>query len=134
MLGIYALSCPKEAQMNKNVAIVGATEDPTKYANRALHMLQSRGYNPIPVNPLKETVDGIKCYPSLRDIPEPVDTVTMYVRPAVAGELADDVVAVKPRRVIMNPGTKSDVLADACKKNGIEVLYACTLILLQTGQ
>jgi predicted CoA-binding protein len=120
--------------MNKNVAIVGATEDPAKYANRALHMLQSHGYNPIPVNPSKETVEGINCYHTLKDIPEPVDTVTMYVRPSVAGELAADVVAINPRRVIMNPGTESEVLAGACEKNGIEVVRACTLMLLHTGQ
>jgi predicted CoA-binding protein len=120
--------------MNKNVAIVGATEDPAKYANRALHMLKSHGYNPIPVNPEKEMVEGIKCYPTLKDIPEPVDTVTMYVRPAVAGELAADVVAIKPRRVIMNPGTESDVLSDACEKNGIQIVRACTLVLLHSGQ
>ena len=120
--------------MNKNVAILGATDDPTKYAHKALKSLQGHGYNPIPVNPTKETVDGLKCYPSLRDVPEQIDTITLYLRPSISSQLIDDILSVKPRRVIMNPGTENDELATACKQNGIEVVRACTLVMLKTGQ
>lgn len=120
--------------MSKNVAVVGATDDPAKYANRALKMLESHGYNPIPVNPAKEMIDGKKVYPSLRDIPEPIDTVTLYVRPAVSSALKDDILAVKPKRLIMNPGTENEELAKTSEENGIEVKRACTLVMLQTRQ
>ncbi len=120
--------------MNKNVAILGATDDPVKYANRALKMLVAHGYNPIPVNPTKDLIDGLKCYPTLGDIPEPIDTVTIYVRPSVSAQLLDDILAVKPRRVIMNPGTENEEVVAACEGIGITVVRACTLVLLQTGQ
>lgn len=120
--------------MNKNVAILGATDDPGKYANMALKSLLANGYNPIPVNPTKESIDGLRCYASLTDILEPIDTLTLYVRPAISTPLIADILAIKPRRVIMNPGTENQYLADECARNGIEVVEACTLVMLNTGQ
>jgi predicted CoA-binding protein len=120
--------------MDETVAIIGATEDHTKYAYKALKILQAHGHRPIPVNPNLDVVVGLKAYPSLRDIPEQVDTVTLYVRPEVSSKLIDDILAVNPRRVIMNPGTENEELASAAAKAGIQVLRACTLVLLSTGQ
>jgi predicted CoA-binding protein len=118
---------------NKTVAVLGASNDHTKYAFKAMHMLKSHGFNPIPVNPNEETVIGLKAYASLRDIPEPIDTVTIYVRPEISSKLRDDILAVKPRRIIMNPTTENDELAEAAEAQGIEVVRACTLVMLTTG-
>ena len=120
--------------MGVNVAVVGATDDPTKYANQAMRMLEAHGDTVFPVNPTKETIDGAKVYPTLKDIPEKIDTVTLYVRAAVSEAMADDILALKPRRVIMNPGTVSDVLAAKLKANDIGVVHGCTLVMLQSGQ
>ena len=120
--------------MDKNIAILGATDDPTRYAYKALKMLQAHRYNPIPVNTFRETIAGLKAYHSLPEIPDPVDTVTVYVRPEISSALTDDFLAIKPRRVIMNPDTENDELAEILERNGIEVVQACTLVMLQTGQ
>ncbi|MGB9587692.1 MAG: CoA-binding protein [Armatimonadota bacterium] len=117
-----------------NVAVLGATDDPTKYAHRAMRMLEAHGYNTIPVTATKETIDGLKAYHSLRDIPVKVDTVTVYVRPTISAELEDDFLAVRPRRVIFNPGTENPELIKVLESQGIEVKRACTLVLLHTGQ
>jgi uncharacterized protein len=119
--------------MNKRVAVLGATDDPMKYSNRALHMLMEHGYEPIPINPRKQTVDGMTCYSSLKDMPADVDTVTVYVRPEISSTLIDDVLAAKPRRVILNPGAHNDKLSAECAKSGIEVVEGCTLVMLGTG-
>lgn len=119
---------------NRNIAVLGATDDATKYAHRAMKMLEAHGYNPIPVTPTKETIDGLKAYPSLRDIPVKVDTVTVYVQPRISAELEGDFLAIRPRRVIFNPGTENPELIKALESQGIEVERACTLVLLHTGQ
>lgn len=119
--------------MNKNVAILGATNDHTKYAYKTQRLLKVRGYNPIPVNPNEETVIGRKSYASLRDIPEPIDIVTIYVRPELSTRLMGDILAVKPRRIIMNPTTENSELEKAAKAQGIEVVRACTLVMLNSG-
>ncbi len=120
--------------MSENVAILGATDEPTKYANMAQHNLQEAGHTVFPVNPNKDTVDGLKVYHRLEDIPEKIDTVTVYVRPSVLQSLTDDILAVHPRRVIMNPGTENEQVAEVLEEHGVEVVHACTLVLLHTGQ
>ncbi len=119
--------------MNKNVAVLGASNDHTKYAYKAMHMLKAKGFCPIPVNPKEETVIGLKAYASLCDISEPIDTITIYVRPELSTKLKDDIFAVNPRRIIMNPDTDNPELEKESEALGIEVLRACTLVLLNEG-
>jgi predicted CoA-binding protein len=124
----------RKTGMTKNVAVLGASADPVKYSHRAILLLKRKGFNPIPVNPNEEEVDGMKCYPTLADVPDEVDTVTVYLRPSVSSQLIGDILAKQPRRVIENPGTDNEELTEACRAAGIEVVHACTLVLLNTGQ
>ena len=48
--------------------------------------------------------------------------------------LADKIKKIKTKRVIFNPGTENPTLADDLKKTGIEVINACTLVMLSTNQ
>jgi hypothetical protein len=120
--------------MSENVAILGATDEALKYANRAQHNLQAAGHKVFPVNPNKDTVDGLQAYPSLKEVPERIDTVTVYVRPSILQELTDDIVAVSPKRVILNPGTENPQVAEVLEEHGIQVVQGCTLVMLHTGQ
>jgi predicted CoA-binding protein len=88
----------------------------------------------FPVNPTASEVCGLKVYPDLAAIPEQVDTITVYLSPARSAPLVDEVVAAKARRVILNPGAENPVLMEALQNSGTEVLEACTLVLLHTGQ
>lgn len=120
--------------MSENVAILGATDDPMKYANMAQQNLVQHGDTVFPVNPNKDEIDGLKAYPKLEDIHEKVDTVTVYVRPSILESLTDDILAVQPRRVIMNPGTENTRVAQVLAEHGVEVVRGCTLVMLRTGQ
>ncbi len=120
--------------MSENVAILGATDEPSKYANMAQHRLHDKGHTVFPVNPNKDTIDGLKAYPRLEDVPEKIDTVTVYVRPAILESLTDDILAVNPRRVIMNPGTENEQVAQVLEEHGVEVVRGCTLVMLHTDQ
>jgi hypothetical protein len=64
----------------------------------------------------------------------PIDTVTLYLGSAAQTEYIDQILALKPRRIIFNPGTENPVLAELAAKTGVETLEACTLVLLKTGQ
>ena len=54
------------------LALVGASRDPKAFSSNAYKELTEKGYRLIPVNPKAENVMGERCYPSLRDLPEPV--------------------------------------------------------------
>ena len=119
--------------MSENVAVLGASPKPDRYAYKAMEMLRAHGHRAIPVNPAFDEVLGETCYRTIADVPEKVDTVTMYLGKQRSDPLIDEVVAAKPRRIIMNPGAENDDLAEKAEAAGIEVDYACTLVLLQTG-
>jgi len=120
--------------MKETVAVLGASSKPERYSYKAVKMLEEHGHTPVPVHPKEKTILGRKVYPSLSDLDMPVDSVTIYVRPELLRKQLDDLVALHPRRVIMNPGTEDQEIASELEKRNIEVVQACTLVLLTTDQ
>ena len=121
------------AAKSEIVAVLGASPKPDRYAFRAMKMLRQHGHRAVPVNPAFEEILGEKCYRCIADVVEPIDTVTMYLGKQRSDPLIGDIVQAKPRRIIMNPGAENGDLAAKAEAAGIEVDYACTLVLLQTG-
>jgi hypothetical protein len=117
-----------------NVAVLGASRKPERYSYMAVKMLAEVGHAVYPVHPVFRDVDGHPAFRSLPEIPDPVHTVTVYVAPEVSSTLGPDILAAHPRRVIFNPGAENADLARDLRANGIDVLNACTLVLLRTGQ
>lgn len=62
-----------------------------------------------------------------------IDTVTMYIRPALQPAYYDRIMALRPRRVIFNPGTENREFSSALMAAGIHVEEACTLVMLGSG-
>ena len=116
------------------VAVVGASPDAERYSNKAMRLLKEKGHAAVPVAPKHERICDEEVFPSLRDVPGEVDTVSLYVAPARQDAVVDDIVSVAPRRVIFNPGAENEAVYDRLKAEGIEVVEACTLVLLKTGQ
>jgi predicted CoA-binding protein len=117
-----------------NVAVLGASTNPERYAFKARKMLQEHGHEVYPVAPGGKVFDGVPAFASLTDIAAPIDTVTVYINPTRLAAVLDDLVAAGPRRVILNPGTESETLKQQLEQVGIHVVEACTLVLLSTGQ
>jgi uncharacterized protein len=117
-----------------NVAILGASKNTDRYSYLAFQMLKEYGHIPFPVSPKFAELDGVKTYSTLKDIHETIDTLTMYVGAEISTKLKSDILALKPRRVIFNPGSENSILQDELKESGIEVEEACTLVLLRTNQ
>jgi len=118
----------------QRVAVVGASDNPARYACRALAMLRQHGHEVLPVTPRNIQLPGLLVYPDLRHTPSPIDTVTLYVNPRVVESLAEEIIAARPGRVIFNPGTEHPEVANRLEAAGIKTLEACTLVLLATGQ
>jgi uncharacterized protein len=117
----------------KSVVVLGATPKPDRYAFLAMNRLKEHGHRAIPVNPAFAEVCGEKCFPSITDVPSPIDTVTLYLGAARSTPLIDDIVRAKPRRIIFNPGAENELLAQAAATAGIETVQGCTLVMLDTG-
>jgi hypothetical protein len=121
-------------KQSETVAILGASPKPERYAYKAFQMLRDYGHRPVPINPAFDEMLGEKCYPTITDAPQPIDTVTLYLGEARSNPLIDEIIASKPRRIIMNPGAENPALAEKAEDAGIEVVEGCTLVMLRTGQ
>jgi predicted CoA-binding protein len=117
------------------VAVIGASSDSSRYSYRAMVMLKEYGHRAIPVHPREDEVLGQKVVQKLGDLEgQKIDTVTVYVNPAISDKYQEELIKVKPKRVIFNPGAENPKLSKTLSENGIEVENACTLVLLRTGQ
>jgi predicted CoA-binding protein len=79
--------------------VVGASPKPERYANQAMRPLAQHGHHEIPINPAFDEIEGEKCYPSVGSVPEPIDTITMYLGKARSNPLNAKIIA-KDRRVL----------------------------------
>lgn len=122
------------ASENQTVAIIGASNKPERYAHKALIALNQAGWNTFPVHPTLDFIEGYPVVASIENLPTGLNTVTLYLRPERLSPLVPALCAIKPKRVIFNPGTESRAIEDQLNSADIEVLKACTLVLLATGQ
>ncbi|MFP4522756.1 MAG: CoA-binding protein [Fibrobacterota bacterium] len=118
----------------KTIVVAGASQKPERYSNKCVLKLKDAGFNVIPVNPAQEEILGLKTAQKLSDIETEVHTVTMYVGRKISDNMGEDLIKLSPQRVIFNPGAENPEIEDLLAKSGIEVVNACSLVMLSTGQ
>ena len=122
------------AENGATVAVLGASPKEERYSNKAVKMLKEHGFHPIPVHPAGHVVDGDTARKNLDEIDSQVDTLTMYVGPKISDDELERILRLKPRRIIFNPGAENESLAKKLEDEGIEVVRACTLVMLRSEQ
>ena len=116
------------------VAIVGASSDRRKFGNIAVRTFLRQGYDVKPVNPHESSIEGLTVYPTIGDIPGPVDIVSIYVPPDIGLGLLDAIAAKQPREVWVNPGAESRALVERAKALGLSPILACSMVGLADGR
>jgi predicted CoA-binding protein len=119
----------------KKTVIIGASDNPARYAQIALEMLKEYEHPIVPMGIhggdfRGEPILDLKEKPSVQD----VDTVTLYLSPRNQKEWYDYLLSLQPKRMIFNPGTENQELIEKAEEKGIETVIGCTLVMLRTGQ
>ncbi|MGI9648490.1 MAG: CoA-binding protein [Acidimicrobiia bacterium] len=104
---------------SNTIAVVGASPDTSKRAYVVPNYLQEQGYRIIPVNPNRDEVFGEKAYPTLLDIPEPVDVVDVFRPAAEAPGLAEQAVEIGARVFWLQLGIVSEAAGHIAVEGGI---------------
>lgn len=120
--------------MNKKTLVIGASPNPERYANKAARLLAQHGHSTELFGKQKGDIDGKVIQNSFPEQIEDLDSVTLYVNPDNQKSLEDKIIALKPKRIIFNPGTENPDFEEKAQKVGIQTEEACTLVLLNTGQ
>jgi uncharacterized protein len=103
-------------------AVVGCSPDPARDSHRIAALLQRHGYRVIPVYPGVGEILGERCYPSLREIPEPVEVVDVFRRASAAGAHVDEAIAIGARAVWMQLGVIDAAAAERGRAAGLRVV------------
>lgn len=98
-----------------NIAVVGLSDRPDRTSYMVSAAMQSRGYRIIPVNPRATEILGEKCYPSLRDIPEPVDIVNVFRRSEYCADVAREAAEIGAKVLWLQQGIISEEAANIAK-------------------
>lgn len=119
--------------MKNKTLVLGASENPERYSYMAIKNLRATGHPVLAVGNKK----GMVADTEISDTPIPddtIDTVTLYLNAMRQKAYYDYILGLKPRRIIFNPGAENEELATLAQSNDIQVVEACTLVLLRTGQ
>jgi predicted CoA-binding protein len=105
-------------------AVVGCSPDPSRDSHRIASMLQRRGYDVIPVNPMATEILGERSYPSLGAIPADlgVEVVDVFRRSSAAGKHVDEAVGIGARAVWMQLGVVDEAAAERGRAAGLRVV------------
>ena len=119
---------------NLTTLVLGASLNSHRYSNKAILDLVERGYRVVAIGKAIGFVNGVQI---LEEIPKniiEIDTVTIYLNLKKQIYYYRDIIRIKPRRVIFNPGAENIELAGLMLKKNVEVINGCTLVMLSLGQ
>jgi hypothetical protein len=106
----------------RTIAIVGLSKDPLRPSYFIGFYLKRHGYKVVPVNPREPEVVGEKSYPSLKDIPFPVDIVDVFRRPDAVPAIARDAAAIGAKALWLQFGVISPEGARIAEDAGLTVV------------
>jgi uncharacterized protein len=104
----------------KTIAVVGASNNPTKPAHSIPRYLQEEGFRIVPVNPTEREVLGERAYPSLGDIEEPIDVVDVFRPAEETPDIARQAVEMGAKVLWLQEGIHSDEAARIARQGGLE--------------
>jgi len=121
------------AAAGATVVVLGASANPERHSNMAVHSLKKAGFAVLPVNPALATIGGLPVVRALGEIRAEVHTVTLYVSEKRLLDMVEDVVRLAPKRVVFNPGAESPAARRRLEEAGIECVEGCTLVMIRSG-
>lgn len=107
---------------NRSIAVVGLSADWFRPSYFAAKYMQEHGYRIIPVNPKYPEILGEKCYPDLKSIPEPVDLVDVFRKPADCAPIAREAVEIGAKALWLQIGVVNEEARAIAEAAGLDVV------------
>ena len=114
---------------SKNIAVIGASSNKSKYGYKVFHLLNTLGYNTFPINTKIKELDGQKVYNDIMEIEENIDAVSFIIPPERAEPILEKINELNISLVWFQPGAESYKLIRYCNAHKINVIYhKCVLV------
>ncbi len=117
-----------------NVLLIGASNNPSRYSNKAMARLLASGHRVIPVHPFSEIEAPEPTVHHLSLVKGKIDIAVVYVRAELLKADLVELIRIAPALVIFSPGAESVELKNKLENTGIRTKNACTLVLLSIGR
>ncbi len=109
-------------------AVVGSTNNKSKYGYKVLKHLTGQGYKVVPINPHEENIQGLKVYKSITAYPGRIDVVIFVVPPSITLEVLKQVKESGIKKVWLQPGSENQECINFCTQNNIDYMTACIML------
>ena len=108
----------------RTIALIGASDRPSRPRYGVMQTLQAHGYRVFPVNPqiTGEHVHGEYVWRELAQIGEPIDLVDIFRNSAAAGDAVDEAIAAGAKAVWMQLGVINEEAAARAEAAGLKVV------------
>ena len=115
---------------SRSIAIIGASNDRTKFGNKAVRAYAQEGFTVWPVNPKEASIEGLTAYRSITEVPGRPNRVSLYLPPPVLLRVLPDIAQRGCDELWLNPGTESpEVVAEAARL-GLNLIQACSIVAI----
>jgi len=107
---------------SKTIAVVGLSDKPGRDSGPIARFLAQQGYNVFGVHPLLQQFGQIPVYKSLKEIPEKIHIVDVFLNSNLIPRIMPDVLEVKPKTLWLQLGVRNDEAVLPAEQNGIIVI------------
>jgi hypothetical protein len=116
------------------IAVVGASNNRSKYGNVIVLNLAAKGYTVLPVNPREKEIAGIPAYPNLAAVPKPIHIVDVVTPPAVTVGILDEAARLGLPAVWLQDGSYDEAALAVAGKAPFQTVYkACIMVASNVG-
>jgi len=119
--------------MQKKTLVIGASKETYRYSNRFMKLLKAKGIPVVGLGRYNADIEGGIIYSERKQF-ENIDTISIYLRKYLQEDLYNYIIALNPKRIIFNPGAENQELFNKATEKGIDCIYACSIVMLSTGQ
>jgi uncharacterized protein len=112
----------------KTIAIIGASNDRTKYGNKSVRAHLQQGYTVFPVNPKEIQIEGLPAFKTISEVPVRPQRISVYLPPAIVLRILPDIAAKGCDELWLNPGTESTEVLGEANRLGLNVVQACGIV------
>lgn len=106
----------------KKIAVVGMSASELRPSNEVGYYMLRNGYEITPVNPGEREIYGLTCYPSLHDVPHPIEVVNVFRDSSAVPEIAEAAVAVGAKFLWLQLGVISAEAIAIAEAGGVRCI------------
>ena len=113
----------------RSLAVVGISRNTKKFGNAIYRTLKQQGFKVYPIHREADSIEGDRCYPALKALPEKVGGVVLCVPPVQTEKLLQEILEAGISHVWMQRGAESYAAIRFCEKNGITAVHGQCILM-----